>query len=51
MNSDNDSFRTRATLLQKIKDRQDDDSWEDFVYYYKNFIYIFIYFHKTVFQK
>ena len=40
MNKDQDKFKTRATLLQKIKDKHDDKSWEDFVFYYENFIYI-----------
>ncbi len=37
---DNDSYRTRLTLLEKIKNKHDDESWEDFVFYYKTFIYI-----------
>lgn len=32
-------WKTRETLLAKIKDRHDDASWEDFVYYYKKYIY------------
>ena len=40
MNSDKEQFCTRETLLAKIKNRHDDDSWEDFVYYYKSYIHI-----------
>ena len=35
-----DIYKTRVTLLEKLKDQHDDASWEDFVFYYKNFIYI-----------
>ena len=38
----NDEWNTRLTLLQKIKDRHDDHAWEDFVRYYKQYIYIII---------
>jgi len=31
-------FNTRITLVQKLKDQQDEDSWEDFVYHYKRYI-------------
>ena len=37
-----DNLNTRQTLLKKIKDRHDDASWEDFVYYYRNYIYMVI---------
>ncbi|MCM8531545.1 MAG: RNA polymerase sigma factor [Lentisphaeraceae bacterium] len=41
MNDKNDSFcNTRATLLLRVKNQQDEKSWEDFVFYYKKFIYI-----------
>ena len=30
---------TRETLLLKVKDRSDEKSWEDFVHYYKSFIF------------
>ena len=40
MDKDDQVFSTRETLLEKIKNKHDDESWEDFVYYYKNFIYI-----------
>ncbi len=33
------SYRTRQTLLEKIKDKHDEDSWQDFVFYYDRFIY------------
>lgn len=32
-------YATRQTLLEKIKDRYDDASWEDFVQFYERFIY------------
>lgn len=35
-------YSTRVTLLAKIKDRHDDQSWEDFVYFYRSFIYSII---------
>ncbi len=35
-----DNLNTRETLLEKIKNQHDDSSWESFVHYYKNFIYI-----------
>ena len=38
--ADGDSYATRETLLSKIKNKHDDASWEDFVFYYKNYIYI-----------
>ncbi|MCH2208805.1 MAG: RNA polymerase sigma factor [Lentisphaerales bacterium] len=34
-----DQWATRISLLEKIKDRYDDDAWEDFVYYYQQYIY------------
>lgn len=34
-----DPWATRMSLLKKIKDRYDDDAWEDFVYYYQQYIY------------
>ena len=41
MNSEkNNSYKTRETLLAKLKNKHDDASWEDFVYYYKSYIYI-----------
>jgi RNA polymerase sigma factor (sigma-70 family) len=35
-----DPCHTRETLLERIRNRHDDDSWEDFVFYYKQYIYI-----------
>lgn len=40
MDADDNIYKTRVTLLEKIKNKHDDESWEDFVFYYKNFIYI-----------
>ncbi len=40
MNKHENTYKTRETLLQRIKDKHDDDSWEDFVFYYKKFIYV-----------
>jgi RNA polymerase sigma factor (sigma-70 family) len=34
-----DIYKTRETLLERIKNKQDDASWEDFVFYYRKFIY------------
>ncbi len=33
------AWHTRKTLLQKIRDRDDNLAWTDFVYYYRGFIY------------
>ncbi len=33
------SLKTRESLLDRIKDQYDDESWEEFVYYYRPFIY------------
>ena len=35
-----DFCNTRETLLIRVKNQHDDKSWEDFVFYYKKFIYI-----------
>lgn len=40
MSDEEDNYRTRQTLLEKIKNKHDDESWEDFVFYYRKFIYI-----------
>jgi RNA polymerase sigma factor (sigma-70 family) len=32
-------WRTRETLLQRVKDPEDEESWKEFVYYYKQYIY------------
>ena len=38
--NDSDSvWKTSKTLLQKIKDNHDERSWEDFVFYYRDFIF------------
>ena len=37
---DNKSFcRTRLTLLEKIRDKHDNDAWADFTFYYRKYIY------------
>lgn len=36
----NISHRTRVTLLNKVKNRQDDVSWEEFAHYYHHYLYI-----------
>ncbi len=33
------AWKTRESLLEKVKDQTDEQSWEDFVYYYNPFIY------------
>jgi len=33
------TYRTRVTLLQKLKDSHDDVAWADFAYYYRNYIF------------
>ncbi|MCM8537008.1 MAG: sigma-70 family RNA polymerase sigma factor [Lentisphaeraceae bacterium] len=35
----NEDYQTRQTLLAKIKENPDDHSWEDFSYYYSQYIY------------
>ncbi|MCH2206262.1 MAG: sigma-70 family RNA polymerase sigma factor [Lentisphaerales bacterium] len=35
----NEDYQTRQTLLAKIKDNRDDNSWEDFSFYYSQYIY------------
>ncbi|MCM8536777.1 MAG: RNA polymerase sigma factor [Lentisphaeraceae bacterium] len=35
-------WNTRVTLLEKIRDQHDETSWEDFVYYYKQYIYVVV---------
>lgn len=35
-------WNTRQTLLEKIRDKHDDDSWEDFVFYYRQYIYVVV---------
>jgi RNA polymerase sigma factor (sigma-70 family) len=38
----NNNWNTRQTLLEKIRDQHDETSWEDFVYYYQQYIYVVI---------
>lgn len=38
--TDKENYVTRETLLAKLKNKHDDASWEDFVFYYKSYIYI-----------
>ncbi|HCE41963.1 MAG TPA: sigma-70 family RNA polymerase sigma factor [Lentisphaeria bacterium] len=33
------TYRTRVTLLQKLKDSHNDVAWADFAYYYRNYIF------------
>jgi len=41
LEENNDEFcNTRETLLIRVKNQHDENSWEDFVFYYKKFIYI-----------
>lgn len=35
-------YQTRQTLLEKIKDRYDEDAWTDFVRFYERFIYTIV---------
>ena len=35
----NSAWKTRESLLGRIKDQWDEDSWEDFVHYYRPFIF------------
>ena len=37
-----DSLHTRQTLIEKVKICRDDQSWEDFVFYYKSYIFAVI---------
>ena len=37
---DSDSYhKTRFTLLEKIRDKHNDEAWADFAYYYRKYIY------------
>ena len=36
---EHNNWQTRFTLLEKIRDQHDDAAWEDFVYYYKAYIF------------
>lgn len=35
-------WNTRQTLLEKIRDKHDENSWEDFVFYYRQYIYVVV---------
>ena len=35
-----EEFQTRQTLLERIQKQHDESSWEDFVHYYRSYIYI-----------
>ena len=35
----NDSLYTRQTLLAKVKDQYNEKSWDEFIYYYRPFLY------------
>ena len=37
-----DSLNTRKTLIERVKKLRDDNSWEDFVLYYKGYIFAVI---------
>jgi len=37
-----DEYATRQTLLQRLKNQQDDRSWEEFAHYYQRYIYAII---------
>ena len=34
-----DYYKTRITLLAKLRDQHDDAAWTDFVYYYRKYVY------------
>jgi RNA polymerase sigma factor (sigma-70 family) len=40
MNPENPQHMTRATLLERVRLQHDEKSWEEFVFYYRHFIYI-----------
>ena len=35
----NDQLNTRLTLMARIKDKHDEESWQEFVNYYKQYVY------------
>ena len=35
-----DQYNTRATLLYRVKEQRDEDSWSEFVQFYKQYIYL-----------
>jgi RNA polymerase sigma factor (sigma-70 family) len=40
--SEEDQYQTRATLIQRVQNQQDDQSWEEFVRVYRRYIYAII---------
>ncbi|UDQ98605.1 sigma-70 family RNA polymerase sigma factor [Lentisphaerota bacterium WC36G] len=38
----NDKCMTRITLIERVRDKNDEESWQEFVEYYKNFIFILL---------
>lgn len=44
------SWSTRLTLLEKIKNRHDDDAWEEFVSYYQKYVGIILNHMKVPYQ-
>ncbi|MCM8530537.1 MAG: sigma-70 family RNA polymerase sigma factor [Lentisphaeraceae bacterium] len=36
------TLNTRLTLIQKISQTQDENSWEEFVHYYKRYLYVVV---------
>lgn len=37
-----DQYQTRATLIQRVQNQQDEQSWEEFVHVYRRYIYAII---------
>ena len=37
-----DPYRTRATLIRRVQNQRDADSWEDFVRTYRNYVYAIV---------
>ena len=37
-----ESLHTRKTLIENVRKLKDDDSWEDFVHYYRAYIFAVI---------
>ncbi len=40
--SQEDQYKTRATLIQRVQNQQDEQSWEEFVRVYRRYIYAII---------
>ena len=36
---ESNNYKTRMTLLAKLRDQHDDAAWTDFVYYYRKYVY------------